>query len=136
MRLRLGRDAVLVSVMVYGEAGLTSVVLVSPMVLWSGSLPSRVLRHLCLEGPIPPGAVGWILALLGEGEAPLRSPQVSGRGGARRRAGSPGEGLVEALKGDSEGEDRGQAVVGCPRFAYWLRLLDAPTRLCRVCGPA
>lgn len=24
---------------------------------------------------------------------------------------------MEALKGDSEGEDRGQAVVGCPRFA-------------------
>lgn len=41
---------------------------------------------------------------------------MSGRSGARRRAGSPGEGLVEALKGDSEGEDHGQAVVGCPRF--------------------
>lgn len=37
---------------------------------------------------------------------------------------------MEALKGDSEGEDR-RPWSGAPGSLYWSRLLDAPTRLCR-----
>lgn len=103
MRLRLGRDAVLVSVMVYGEAGLTSVVLVSPMVLWSGSLPSRVLRHLYLEGPIPSGAVGWILALLGERGGPAEVTPGVRQGWSSAPCGFPRGGAGGGAQGGLRG---------------------------------
>lgn len=85
--------------MVYGEAG----------------RPTRVLSHLYLEGLSHPKPVAGSWRCWG-------LPQVSGRDGAQTRVDSPEEGLVEALTGDSEGEDRGQAMVRCPRFA----VLDVP----------
>ena len=92
-------------------------VLVSLMVLWSCSLPSRVFRHLHLKGPIPSRAVGWILALLGEQGGPAEVTPGVRQGWSSAPCRFPRGGLVEALKGDSESEGRGQAVVGCPRFA-------------------
>ena len=77
-------------------------VLVSLMVLWSCSLPSRVFRHLHLKGPIPSRAVGWILALLGEQGGPAEVTPGVRQGWSSAPCRFPRGGLVEALKGDSE----------------------------------
>lgn len=133
-----GLRLVLVSLMVYGEAGLGCGSGLRDALWGAGRLPSGA-RHLYLEGPRPIPSRWLDSGAAGGGEALLGS-RVSSKGGAQTCVVPPGRGLVEALAGASGWGPRAAhwsgAQVCCAGCVCWVHPRGfAGGSLGRVCGP-